>query len=60
MDEQRGHTKLGMFEEELDKLDLVPTIIRGKADMQEAALIVKNARPELALNGKDCSSAVRL
>ena len=44
--------KLGRFEEERAKLDLAPTIMRGKADLQEAALIVKTKIPELAITEK--------
>ena len=44
--------KPGRFEEERAKLDLAPTIMRGKADLQEAALIVKKKKPELAITVK--------
>ena len=40
--------KPGRFEKEWAKLELAPTMIRGKADLKEAALIVMNMRPELA------------
>ena len=40
------------FEEEWGKLDLAPTIIRGKTSLLEAASIVLKVRPELATNGK--------
>ena len=44
--------KPGRFEEEWATLDLAPTTMIGKADLQEATLIVKNVRPELAITGK--------
>ena len=44
--------KPGRFEEELGKLDLMPTVMRGKADLQEAALIVMSVKPELAISGE--------
>ena len=44
--------KPGRFEKEWNKLDLEPTAMRGKADLQEAALIVTNGRPELAITAK--------
>ena len=44
--------KFGRFEEELAKLDLAPTVMRGKADLQEAALIVMSVKPELATSSK--------
>ena len=34
------------FEEERAKMDLAPTFIRGKANLQEAALIVMSVKPE--------------
>ena len=40
------------FEEEWAKLDLAPMNLRGKADLQEAALIVMNVKPELTISGK--------
>ena len=40
------------FEDEWAKLELGPTAMRGKADLQEAALIVTIVRPELAKTGK--------
>ena len=39
----------GRFKEEWAKLDMAPTTMRGKAVLQEAALIVTNVRPELAI-----------
>ena len=44
--------KHGRFEEEWTKLDLAPTVMRGKLDLREAALIVMSVKPELALSGK--------
>ena len=44
--------KPGIFEEARARINLVPTIMRGKADLQEAALIFLNARSELTINGK--------
>ena len=44
--------KPGRFEAEWAKLDLAPTAMGGKADLQEAALIVRNVRPELAQQWK--------
>ena len=43
--------KPGRFEEEWTKLDLAPTVMRGKADLQESALIVMGVKPELAISG---------
>ena len=42
----------GKFEEEWTKLDPAPTVMRGKADLEEAALIVMSVKPELAISGK--------
>ena len=44
--------KPGRFEEEWAKLDLAPTVMRGKADLQEAALIVMSVKQELAISWK--------
>ena len=44
--------KPGRFDEEWAKLDLTPMIMRGKADLQESALIVMSVKPELAICGK--------
>ena len=44
--------KPGRFEEEWAKLDLAPTFMRGKTDLQEAALMVMSMKPELAISGK--------
>ena len=44
--------KPARFKEEWAKLDLAPTVMRGKADLQEAALIVMSVKPELAKSGK--------
>ena len=40
------------FEKEWAKMDLAPTFIRGKADLQENALIVMSVKPEKAKTGK--------
>ena len=47
-----GTPKSVRFEEEWAKLDLSTTATEGKAYLREAALIVMNARPELAITGK--------
>ena len=44
--------KPGRFEEEWTKLDLEPTVMRGKVNLQGAALIVMSLKPELAMSGK--------
>ena len=44
--------KPGRFEEELAKLDLTLMIMRGKVELQEAALIVMNVKPELTISGR--------
>ena len=44
--------KPGRFEKESAKLDLAPMNMRGKADLQEAPLIVLNVKSELAISGK--------
>ena len=49
-----ANPKSGRFEEERAKLDLEPSIMRGKSDLQEAALIVLIVRPELAITGNCC------
>ena len=63
-----GTPKLVRFEEDRAKLELATTAMEGKTDLQEAALIVMNGRPELAITGKlltrtalasiDCSKVV--
>ena len=40
------------FEEEWEKLDLAPTVMRGKADLREAALFLMSVKPELAMSVK--------
>ena len=40
------------FEEEWTELIVAPTATRGKADLQEAALIVTNVRPEMTITWK--------
>ena len=40
------------FEKERAKLDLAPMIMRCKADLQEAALIIMSLKPELVISGK--------
>ena len=44
--------KPGKFEEEWTKLDTAPTVMRGKADLRQATLIVMSVKPELAMSGK--------
>ena len=44
--------KPGRFKEEWAKLDLAPMNMRGKTDLQEAALIVMNVKSDLAISGK--------
>ena len=39
------------FDEEWAKLDLVPMIMRGKAHLPEASLILTSAKPELTVGG---------
>ena len=41
-----------VFEEERAKLDLAPTIMKEKVELQEAALIVLNVGPELVATEK--------
>ena len=43
--------KPGRFDEEWVKLDLVPMIMRGKAHLPEASLILTSAKPELTVGG---------
>ena len=40
-----------MFDEEWAKLDLAPMIMRGKADLPEASLILTSVTPELTVGG---------
>ena len=40
------------FDEEWAKLDLAPMVMRGKADLQEASLILMSVKPELMVSGK--------
>ena len=44
--------KPGRFEESWARLNMAPTVMRGKADLQEAALIVMSVKPKLAISGK--------
>ena len=44
--------KPGRFEEDCTNKDLAPMIMRGKEDLQYAALIVMTVKPELAIKGK--------
>ena len=44
--------KFGRFEEEWAKLNLAPMVMRGKADLQKAALIKMSVKKELAISGK--------
>ena len=43
--------KPGQFYEEWAKLDLVPMVMRGKADLPEASLILTTAKQELMVGG---------
>ena len=43
--------KPGRFAEEWAKLDLAPMIMRGKADLPEASLILTSVKPELTVGG---------
>ena len=43
--------KPGRFEEEWAKLDLAPEVMRGKAEIQEASLILTSVKPELMVGG---------
>ena len=44
--------KPGRLEEEWKKLDLAPIVMRGKADLQEAAMILTSVKPENLVSGK--------
>ena len=44
--------KPGRFDEEWEKLDLAPMVMRGRADLQEASLILISVKPELIVSGK--------
>ena len=41
------------FDEEWAKLDLAPMVIRGKADLQEASLVLMKIKPELMVSGNN-------
>ena len=43
--------KPGQFDEEWAKLDLAPMVMRGKADLPEASLILTSVKPELTMGG---------
>ena len=43
--------KPGRFDEECAKLDQAPIIMRGKADLPEASLILTRVKPELTVGG---------
>ena len=43
--------KPGTFDEEWATLDLAPMIMRGKADLPEASLILTSVKPELTVGG---------
>ena len=43
--------KPGRFDEEWAKLDLAPMVMRGKAYLQEASLILTSVEPELMMGG---------
>ena len=47
-----ANPKSGRFEEECAKLYRAPTIMRSKADLQDATLIVMSAKPELSISGE--------
>ena len=42
---------MGRFDEEWAKLDLAPMIMRGKADLPEASIILTSVKPELTVGG---------
>ena len=42
----------GRFEEEWTKLDLAPKVMREKADLQEASVILTSVKPEYLMSGK--------
>ena len=44
--------KPGRFDKEWAKLDLAPMVMRGRADLQEASLILTSVKPEFLLSGK--------
>ena len=44
--------KPGSFDEEWAKLDLAPTVLRGKADLQETSLIVMSVKKEIEISAK--------
>ena len=43
--------KPGRFDEEWAKLDLAPMVMRGKADLQDASLILTIVKPEVMVGG---------
>ena len=43
--------KPGRFDEEWAKIDLAPMVMRGKADLPEASLILTSVKPELTVGG---------
>ena len=43
--------KPGQFDEECSKLNLAPMVIRVKADLPEASLILTRVKPELTVGG---------
>ena len=43
--------KPGRFDEEWAKLDLAPMMMRGKADIPEASIILTSVKPELTVGG---------
>ena len=40
------------FDEEWAKLDLAPMVMRGRADLQEASLILMSVKPEFLVSAK--------
>ena len=48
---KKANPKPGRFVEEWAKLDLAPMIMRGKADLPEASLILTSVKPELTVGG---------
>ena len=44
--------KPGQLDEDRANLDLAPMVMRGKADLQEASLILMSVKTELKVSGK--------
>ena len=47
--------KPGRFDEEWAKLNLAPMVMRGKAELPEASLILTSVKPELTVGGTLCT-----